>query len=182
MKTECRTGVQNGCLGGLCSVITGIGKRLRRSATLQWEANITCRTGVSRECGKGKRCPKWFGVVPSVSDGGLVRDPKWMVMLRHNRVRKTSRGARALHRNGSAHGVSRMRVRVSRMRVRVSRMREKAVQNGCLGGLCSVITGTGKRLRQSATLQGEANTLCRTGVSRECGKAGWCPKCKEREW
>ncbi len=40
-------------------------------------------------------CPKWFGVV---SDGGLVRDPKWRVMLRHNRVRKTSRRARALHR------------------------------------------------------------------------------------
>ena len=42
-------GVQNGCLGGLCSVITGIGKRLRRSAPLQREANITCRTGVQNE-------------------------------------------------------------------------------------------------------------------------------------
>jgi len=47
MKTECRMlskmslqGVQNGCLGGLCSVITGIGKRLRQSATLQVQAPV----------------------------------------------------------------------------------------------------------------------------------------------
>ena len=58
----------------------------------------------------GVDCPKWVGVAPSVPDGGLVRNPKWRVRLRHNRVKKTSRGARLLHRNGSAQGVSRMRV------------------------------------------------------------------------
>ena len=62
---------------------------------------------------------------------------------------------------------------------RYSKVSEWGVQNGCLGGLCSVITGTGKRLRRSATLQGEENTPCRTGVQNE---AGWCPEWKEREW
>jgi len=59
------SGVQNGCLGGLCSVITGIGKRLRRSATLQEEANTPCRTCVQNE---GNRCPKW---VQTIENGKL---------------------------------------------------------------------------------------------------------------
>jgi len=46
--------VQN---GGLCSVITGLGKPLAERE--RYTRKHSAQGGVSRECGKVEQCPKW---------------------------------------------------------------------------------------------------------------------------
>ena len=77
-----------------------------------------------------------------------------------------SRGARALHRNGSAQVVSRMSKMNGARFAGVESEKRSEVESMEPGNTIPVFPD----------LPGLPNKLCRTGVSRECGKGNRCPK------
>ena len=170
--------VQN---GGLCSVITGLGKPLAERE--RYTRKHSAQGGVSRECGKVEQCPKWGK--PALREG-KARKARQVVKQNAGRVSPANAGRVTGVQNGGLQRTERTKRTGEKSRTpispigpmkkyadRVSKMRQNGVQNG----VCCRAVRAGRRIetplaeRKRYTRKHSAQGLSKmrvTGVQNVC--------------